>query len=168
MTGEPVSREPLSGTAERLRWRVVDAVERLWPGQCRSRLVDWALDGPALCHRRGDSPWPWRPIDDLCRRDAAENEGRCYCSAIGPLTPETLTGLEIPVSDNRATRRVMRRAVVRRMDWLADRAADPDLATAQRDAARTALGVVFLAAPRATRAVYLLRRPVRILAGGAR
>jgi hypothetical protein len=66
---------------ERLRWRIACGLNRL-PGSCWADLVSWALDGSKAARRVGDSVLPWRPITDLCHRDAAENGGHCYCSKI--------------------------------------------------------------------------------------
>lgn len=82
-TTRPAKQRTPGRRAERLRWWIADQINRL-SGQCWSRLVSWALDGPRRCRRRGDNPLPWRPIDDLCRRDAAENDGCCYCRKISP------------------------------------------------------------------------------------
>lgn len=59
----------------RLRWRVITQLNRL-PGQCWAGLVSWGL-GSKTAPRL-----PWSPVTDTCRRDAAENGGRCYCSKI--------------------------------------------------------------------------------------
>ncbi len=58
---------------ERLRWRIVQLVDRL-PGQCWSRLCDWAgtwSDEDPDGFRTW--PWwaPWRPDQSGCRDDVA-------------------------------------------------------------------------------------------------
>lgn len=73
----------MSSVREQIRWRIANLLNRL-PGQCWTDLVSWALDGPRAARRRGDNLLPWRPITDLCRKDAGENDGRCYCSKICP------------------------------------------------------------------------------------
>lgn len=78
--------------AERLRWRIAGIVNRL-PGQCWSRLVDWVLfepepDGEPEDRRRG---LPWRPIDAVCRRDAARC-GACYCGKFRLTEPAAAAG----------------------------------------------------------------------------
>lgn len=66
---------------ERLRWQIVYLVEKLLPGQCWSRLVDWVLFDPA------DRRWgmrrglPFRRIEAQCRADAAR-VGCCYCGKL--------------------------------------------------------------------------------------
>jgi hypothetical protein len=60
------------------------------PGQCWSRLVDWALRTDT-----DDRQFPWRLITWICRTDAART-GQCYCGKIGkeadgPL-PQTTRG----------------------------------------------------------------------------
>lgn len=65
---------------ERIRWCIANLVDRL-PGQCWTELVLWALDGMRSSRHKGDNPLPWRPIDDLCRRDLERNGG-CYCAKL--------------------------------------------------------------------------------------
>jgi hypothetical protein len=62
----------------RLRWRIAYAMDRL-KGQCGADLVSWAL-GWNVDQAKGRLPW--RPIGEMCRRDAAEC-GTCYCGKIG-------------------------------------------------------------------------------------
>lgn len=69
---------------ERLRWRIVDMVDRLLPGQCWADLVSWVQDTPAMRAERGRLPW--RPVGDMCRSDLPRT-GTCYCGALGVDVP---------------------------------------------------------------------------------
>lgn len=74
--------------AERLRWRIVDLVDRLLPGQCWTDLVCWVL---ARLEDRAENRLPWQPIGYTCRRDFAA-VGSCYCGAMRVPGPERLCG----------------------------------------------------------------------------
>jgi hypothetical protein len=66
---------------EKLRWRIVHVVDKL-PGQCWSRLADWAgrwFDPDP--DSRLPYGLPWRPQDWMCRQDAARC-GACYCGKL--------------------------------------------------------------------------------------
>jgi hypothetical protein len=75
--------------SERLRWRIVDLVDRLLPGQCWTDLVSWALDGSRHARRMGDVAVPWRPIDSTCRSELPRT-GTCYCGALRRDVPAQL------------------------------------------------------------------------------
>jgi hypothetical protein len=65
--------------AERFKWWLAYQLNRL-SGQCWADLVYWVLRSPK------DDPGlraalPWRPINAMCRFDAAEC-GRCYCGKL--------------------------------------------------------------------------------------
>lgn len=70
--------------AERLRWKIVDLVDRLLPGQCWTDLVLWVLARP---EDRAENRLPWQPIGYTCRRDFAA-VGSCYCGAMRERAPE--------------------------------------------------------------------------------
>lgn len=57
-----------------LRWTIANLLNRL-PGQCWTDLAMWAQGDSEQVH-------PWRPIDNICRRDAAAN-GACFCGKLG-------------------------------------------------------------------------------------
>lgn len=75
--------------SERLRWKIVDLVDRLLPGQCWTDLVCWVLALPE--DRTGLGRLPWEPIGEMCRRDFAA-VGSCYCGAFRDPGPERLCG----------------------------------------------------------------------------
>lgn len=72
--------------SERLRWKIVDLVDRLLPGQCWTDLVCWVL---ARDEDRAENRLPWQPIGYTCRKDFAE-AGSCYCGAMRKGGPERL------------------------------------------------------------------------------
>lgn len=74
---------------ERLRWKIVDLVDRLLPGQCWPGLVSWALDGPRHARRMGDLVVPWRPINSTCRSELPRT-GTCYCGVLRREVPKLL------------------------------------------------------------------------------
>jgi hypothetical protein len=74
---------------ERLRWKIVDLVARLLPGQCWAQLVSWALDGPRHERRMGRGALPWRPIGYSCRSELPRT-GTCYCGALRADVPARL------------------------------------------------------------------------------
>ncbi len=74
---------------ERLRWKIVDLVNRLLPGQCWPGLVSWALDGVHHERRMGNGALPWRPINSTCRSDLPRT-GTCYCGALRREIPKEL------------------------------------------------------------------------------
>lgn len=76
----------MSGSGSKWRWRIADLMDRL-PNQCWSDLVGWALGGDPERSRL-----PWRPIGELCRRDAAENDACCYCGKFGANAPRNAGG----------------------------------------------------------------------------
>lgn len=77
------------GATERLRWRLVDLIDRLLPGQCWPGLVSWALDGPRHERRMGNGAVPWRPINSTCRSELPRT-GTCYCGALRRDVPKLL------------------------------------------------------------------------------
>ena len=68
----------------KLRWKIANLLNRL-PGQCWSGLASWAANGGVRGNR-----WPWKPIDDLCRRDAARC-GECVCMKLRSPQPEEVS-----------------------------------------------------------------------------
>lgn len=74
--------------AERLRWKIVDLVDRLLPGQCWTDLVCWAM---AEREDRADRRLPWHPMSRQCREDMV-NVGCCYCGAMRQPGPGRLAG----------------------------------------------------------------------------
>ena len=68
---------------ERLRWRIVTLADK-HPGQCWSRLCDWAGTwGDEDPDGFAGWPWwaPWRPDQTSCRADLASC-GSCYCGKL--------------------------------------------------------------------------------------
>ncbi len=86
----------------RWRWWVAERVDRL-PGQCWSRLVDWAMrldheDLPLVDRLR----LPWRTQGQRCE-DSAREYGACYCSKV--MRADVLA--EIPVEHHPRYSRVV-------------------------------------------------------------
>lgn len=65
----------------RLRWRIAILLNRL-PGQCWTDLASWALHDQKYDPDFRSHYIPWRPINYICRQDAART-GACYCGKLG-------------------------------------------------------------------------------------
>lgn len=66
---------------ERLKWWIATQVDRL-RGQCWADLVSWVLDSKSVRDPGIRAALPWRPVSEICRKDADMN-GRCYCGKLG-------------------------------------------------------------------------------------
>lgn len=62
-----------------LKWRIAYLLNTR--RQCWSDLVSWVLDEEPVRDTGLRAALPWRPITDMCRKDAREN-GRCYCGKL--------------------------------------------------------------------------------------
>ena len=66
----------VAGVGRRVRWWIAGQLGHI-PGQCWSRLVDWAI---------GWRKSPWSPVNATCRSDLAAT-GSCYCGRLRKDTP---------------------------------------------------------------------------------
>jgi hypothetical protein len=87
---------------ERLKWRVADLTNSLFHRrQCWADLVSWVIDTERTRDTGLRARLPWRPITQMCRRDAAEC-GRCYCGKLAADGSVLKRGEVVPTIDGDA------------------------------------------------------------------